>query len=29
VLQLLDASQAIQGHRQPIDELRKACKKAG
>ena len=28
VLQLLDASQAIQGHRKPIDELRHACKKA-
>jgi serine/threonine-protein kinase len=25
VLQLLDASQAIQGHRGPIDELRAAC----
>jgi hypothetical protein len=25
VLQLLDASQAIQGHRSPIDELRAAC----
>jgi len=25
VLQLLDASQAIQGHRPPIDELRRAC----
>ncbi len=27
VLQLLDASQAIQGHRAPIDELRAACTK--
>ena len=26
VLQLLDASQAIQGHRAPIDELRNACR---
>jgi hypothetical protein len=25
VIQLLDASQAIQGHRAPIDQLRKAC----
>ncbi len=28
VLQLLDASQAIQGHRKPIDDLRKACRKS-
>jgi hypothetical protein len=27
VLDLLDASQAIQGHRKPIDQLRHACKK--
>jgi hypothetical protein len=27
VLQLLDASEAIQGHRAPILELRKACRK--
>lgn len=25
MLQLLDASQAIQGHRTQIDQLRKAC----
>ena len=29
VLQLLDASQAIQGHRSEINKLRAACKKAG
>jgi eukaryotic-like serine/threonine-protein kinase len=29
VLQLLDASQAIQGHRTEIDQLRRACKGAG
>src|SRR6185436_15805622 len=29
VLDLLDASQAIQGHRKEINELREACKKAG
>jgi len=29
VLQLLDASQAIQGHRTEIDRLRSACKGAG
>lgn len=28
VLQLLDASQAIQGHRTEIDQLRKACRRA-
>jgi eukaryotic-like serine/threonine-protein kinase len=28
ILQLLDASQAIQGRRRPIDELRHACKKS-
>ena len=28
VLQLLDASQAIQGHRKPINDLRHACKKS-
>jgi eukaryotic-like serine/threonine-protein kinase len=28
VLQLLDASQSIQGHRTEIDQLRKACRKA-
>jgi predicted Ser/Thr protein kinase len=29
VLQLLDASQSIQGHRSEINELRATCKKAG
>jgi serine/threonine-protein kinase len=29
VLQLLDASQEIQGHRSEIDDLRASCKKAG
>jgi cytoskeletal protein RodZ len=29
VLQLLDASQAIQGHRSEINKLRATCKKAG
>jgi serine/threonine-protein kinase len=28
VLQLLDASQTIQGHRKPINDLRHACKKS-
>jgi serine/threonine protein kinase len=28
ILQLLDASQAIQGHRKPISNLRHACKKS-
>ncbi len=27
LLQLLDASQAIQGHRKQIDQLRKSCKR--
>ena len=29
VLQLLDASQSIQGHRSEINKLRAKCKKAG
>lgn len=28
ILDLLEASEAIQGHRKPIDDLRKACRKA-
>lgn len=28
VLELLDASEAIQGHRNPIADLRQACKKS-
>jgi hypothetical protein len=28
VLDLLDASQQIQGHRKPIDDLRHGCRKA-